>query len=118
MITKKIQEGIEAVPQSLKVDTAIQHAGTLKVDTATQHTATRRAGTKRKRQPEEAKEPVQFRLAHPRQRYVVQNVKEGKKLHVKGANEKTMCRWRWVEEGGRPRGNIKLKYLMCTSCFP
>ena len=108
LVTRAIQEGLQALPEPLKLGTAAAHTpAPLKAGT--------RASTKRKCQETEL-EPAEFRLAHPRQQFVVQKSEQEQLLHRKGVGCTTICGWRWVSEGGRPRRRIKKKHALCAKC--
>ena len=106
LITKQIQDGLHDLPLVLKQGTAAAHV------------PNRRVPCKRQPPPpqEEQVAAKQFRLAHPVQRYVVEQTPEGKRMHLKGKGGVTVCGWPWMAEGGRPRGKLKLRHMVCLHC--
>ena len=108
-VAEKVQKGLAALPAVAKEGNAAQYASN------SSSTLTQPAATGGPRVPEAAV-PQRFRLAHPRQTYVVQETKAGELLHRMGVPGLTQCAWPWVQEGGRPRGRILFKHMLCEHC--
>ena len=106
LITRQIQDGLHDLPLVLKQGTAAAHA------------PNRRLPDKRKapQYKEEENMPKKFKLAHPVQRYVLEKVREGERMHLRGKEDETVCGWKWVSAGSRPRGKFNIRHMVCTLC--
>ena len=111
LLTHRVQEGLASLPPVLKRDTAARFAAEGRTDTTT----TLEVAPGSPAAPQEDV-PQHFLLGHPVQKYVVQFTKEAEVLHKKDKNGLTACRWPWTKQGGRPRGRILVKHLLCSNC--
>ena len=59
---------------------------------------------------------MEFKLAHPVQKYVCQKTEGIKVLHKKLEGDVTVCGWPCIKKGGHPRGKPSPKYTLCADC--